>query len=67
MDDSQGRKKTCSARNFSFVASCTSFVGAERLIEGLVWAGFEQGISVHPNVENVNYSAALFLDEFGGS
>ncbi len=60
------REKNCTARDSSSVASCSIFVGAERLIEGLVWAIFEQGIFVHPNVENANYPAALFLDQFGG-
>ena len=59
-------KKARTARDFSSVASCSIFVGAERLIEGLVWGISEQGIFVHPNVENTNYPAALFLDQFGG-
>ncbi|WP_335750686.1 hypothetical protein [Sulfitobacter sp.] len=60
------REKSRTARDFSSVASCSIFVGAERLIEGLVWGIFEQGIFVHPNVENTNYPVALFLDQFGG-
>jgi hypothetical protein len=66
VDDSQGRKKTCSARDFSSDAPYSTFVDAKRLIEGLVWGISEQGIFVHPNVESTNYPVVLFLDQFAG-